>query len=257
MGGFRVLYGFGKVLQYRVHFISFKILDIHIDLPIYRPGNPLGRPQGIGYINELIARLTHSRVNDTTQTNRTLDHNDATFPLHRTMYADFTHDNEMTAILAALGVLREPGAVGWDDTEFDGETEPELEDDSEVRISSRNQRKDRTVTWMREMDPREPNPHRKWIASKIVPFAARMTVEKLSCPSPTYRPQDALSDKITHVDAVRVLLNDQVLHIPGCNDRLGNGICTLEEFLTSQNYSRNQGEGEWDLCFKQEVMGRS
>jgi hypothetical protein len=221
----------------------------------------LGRPQGIGYINELIARLTHSQVNDTTQTNRTLDHNNATFPLNRTMYADFTHDNEMTAIIAAMGVLREPGAMDSEDdtstSKFDGEIETELDTDSEGQIPLRNQRRDRVATWTKEMDPREPNPHRKWIASKIVPFASRMVVEKLLCPSSIYGSQDALLGRTIYVDAVRVLLNDQVLNIPGCDSGLGNGICTLEEFLTSQNYSRNQGEGEWDLCFEQGVMGRS
>ncbi|KAJ7481196.1 histidine phosphatase superfamily [Mycena galericulata] len=46
-------------------------------------GGPLGRVQGVGYTNELLARLTRSPVCDGTQTNRTLDADPATFPLDR------------------------------------------------------------------------------------------------------------------------------------------------------------------------------
>lgn len=56
-------------------------------------GNPLGCVQGVGYVNEVLARLTSQPVQDTTQTNTTLDTNDETFPLEKGIYADFTHDN--------------------------------------------------------------------------------------------------------------------------------------------------------------------
>jgi hypothetical protein len=70
----------------------------------YGPGNPLGSTQGVGFANELIARLTGTPVIDHTSTNATLDADPATFPLNRTLYADFSHDNDMTAIFAALGL---------------------------------------------------------------------------------------------------------------------------------------------------------
>ncbi|KAJ6614203.1 histidine phosphatase superfamily [Mycena sp. CBHHK59/15] len=60
-----------------------------------RYGAPLGPVQGVGYINELLVRLTGTPVNDTTQTNRTLTQDTCTFPLDRALYADFSHDNEM------------------------------------------------------------------------------------------------------------------------------------------------------------------
>ena len=69
-------------------------------------GNPLGPTQGVGWVNELIARLTHSSVNDSTCTNHTLDDNPATFPIgtkHK-LFADFSHDNDMTTIMGALGL---------------------------------------------------------------------------------------------------------------------------------------------------------
>ncbi|KAF7184354.1 hypothetical protein CNMCM7691_005106 [Aspergillus felis] len=70
----------------------------------YGAGNPLGPAQGIGFTNELIARLTHSPVQDHTSTNSTLDSNPATFPLNATIYVDFSHDNGMIPIFFAMGL---------------------------------------------------------------------------------------------------------------------------------------------------------
>ena len=67
-------------------------------------GNPLAATLGVGFANELIARLTSSRVRDETCTNQTLDSSNSTFPLHAKLYADFSHDNDMEAIFAALGL---------------------------------------------------------------------------------------------------------------------------------------------------------
>ena len=46
----------------------------------YSFGNPLGPTQGVGFVNELIARMTDSIVHDHTSTNYTLDHDPETFP---------------------------------------------------------------------------------------------------------------------------------------------------------------------------------
>ncbi|KLT41664.1 phosphoglycerate mutase-like protein [Cutaneotrichosporon oleaginosum] len=69
-------------------------------------GSPYSRTMGAGWVNELIARLTDSPVSDNTCTNRTLDANPKTFPLGKRLFIDFTHDNEMVAIQAALGIKR-------------------------------------------------------------------------------------------------------------------------------------------------------
>lgn len=71
----------------------------------YGAGNPLGPTQGVGFVNELIARLTATPVHDHTSTNSTLDAPNApTFPLNSTLYADFTHDNGLIPIFFALGL---------------------------------------------------------------------------------------------------------------------------------------------------------
>jgi hypothetical protein len=110
----------------------------------YGNGNPLGPTQGVGYVNELLARLTETPVRDETNTNRTLDSDPATFPLDRKVYADFSHDNDMTAIFAALGIYNSTKPL------------------SNTTVESTKQTNGYSAAW-------------------TVPFAARMYVEKLSC----------------------------------------------------------------------------
>ncbi len=73
----------------------------------YSYGNPLGPTQGVGFVNELIARLMDTSVQDETSTNHTLDDDPKKFPLGRKLYADFSHDNDMTAIFTALGLYND------------------------------------------------------------------------------------------------------------------------------------------------------
>lgn len=72
----------------------------------YGSGNPLGPTQGVGFVNELIARMTNQSVKDATSTNHTLDSNPATFPIgsRHMLFADFSHDNDLEPIFAALGL---------------------------------------------------------------------------------------------------------------------------------------------------------
>jgi Histidine phosphatase superfamily (branch 2) len=70
-------------------------------------GNPLAPTLGVGFVNEVIARLTGKPVQDHTCTNSTLDSSNSTFPLDAKLYADFSHDNDMEAIFAALGLYNE------------------------------------------------------------------------------------------------------------------------------------------------------
>ncbi|KAH9833864.1 phytase [Rhodofomes roseus] len=104
-------------------------------------GNALGPVQGVGYVNELVARLTSTPVSDSTSTNRTLDASPATFPLNRTVYADFSHDNLMIPVFAAMGLFP---------------TDPL--DPARANIGAG-----------------------VWNVSRMVPFAGRMVVERLAC----------------------------------------------------------------------------
>jgi len=111
----------------------------------YANGNPLGATQGIGYVNELIARMTNTPVNDHTNTNSTLDDSEKTFPIGQTsLYADFSHDNDISGILAALGL-------------YDATKPPSKE---------------------KRQSPEELG---GYSAAWTVPFAARAYFEKMSC----------------------------------------------------------------------------
>ena len=57
-------------------------------------GNPLGPTQGVGFANELIARMTQRSVEDHTSVNHTLDDSNTTFPIGQqaVLFADFSHD---------------------------------------------------------------------------------------------------------------------------------------------------------------------
>lgn len=149
--------------------------------------------QGVGYINELIARLTAQNVSDHTQTNSTLDSSPETFPLNRTLYADFSHDNQMVAIFSAMGLFNQSAPL----------------------------------------DPTTPDPARTFLVKKIVPFSARMVVERLDCGG---------------AQSVRLLVNDAVQPLAFCGADT-SGVCTLDAFVESQAYARNDGEGDFEKCF--------
>ncbi|GAC75029.1 multiple inositol polyphosphate phosphatase [Moesziomyces antarcticus T-34] len=70
-------------------------------------GGPLGRAWSVGWVNELLARLTETRVKDHTTTNATLDESTATFPLGLPVYLDFTHDTQIASAIAVLGLLKD------------------------------------------------------------------------------------------------------------------------------------------------------
>ena len=132
-------------------------------------------------------------MQDHTQTNTTLDADPATFPLDRALYADFSHDNQMAAIFAALGLF------------------PQHTPLSTTR----------------------PDPARTWRASSLVPFSARMVVERLSCAGKT---------------KVRVFVQDVRMPLDFCGPDK-DGLCLLDKFVASQSYARNNGEGDFEKCF--------
>ncbi|KAJ9477843.1 Constitutive acid phosphatase [Pseudozyma hubeiensis] len=70
-------------------------------------GGPLGRAWSVGWVNELLARLTDKPVKDHTTTNATLDANSQTFPLGLPVYLDFTHDTQLASAVAVMGLLKD------------------------------------------------------------------------------------------------------------------------------------------------------
>jgi len=169
---------------------------------LYRYGQPLGRVQGVGYVNELLARLTGTPVRDNTQTNRTLDASPITFPLDRSLYVDFSHDNQMIAIYSAMGLFNQSSPL----------------------------------------DPTLPDPNRTWITSLLTPFSARMVTERLSCES------KAVHGRKSSQTYVRILVDDAVQPLQFCGGDK-DGLCTLDDFVKSQRYARDDGQGDFQKCF--------
>ncbi|KAJ3828128.1 phosphoglycerate mutase-like protein [Lentinula raphanica] len=67
------------------------------------PGNPAVSAQGIGWVQELVSRLTKTRITtfDTTL-NGTIVGNEDLFPLDQPIYVDASHDTVISAVLPAM-----------------------------------------------------------------------------------------------------------------------------------------------------------
>ncbi|KAK0541142.1 hypothetical protein OC842_000101 [Tilletia horrida] len=161
----------------------------------YGPGSPAGRAQGVGYWNELFPRLTRTPWNPATQTteNATLAADPVTFPIDQRAYFDFAHDTTITGVLAALGL----------------------------------------PDFAKPLDPQKIDPQRAYQSTRIVPFAARMTLEVLNCTSPLL---PATTSAASPARYVRLLLNDAIIplgQLPAC-ERRPDGLCTFDKFVESQ-----------------------
>jgi len=180
---------------------EFLEFEYHGDVEKYYKtgyGEPLGPVQGVGYVNELLARLLGRPVIDHTQHNSSYP-----FPLSRPMYADFTHENLMVAVYSAIGL-------------FNITDHP--------------------------LHTKKMDKNRTWVASKMVPFSARMVVERLACSNGDY----GGGDKET--EHVRVLVNDALQPLKFCGATT-HGLCTLDAFVESQGYARRSGDGDFEKCY--------
>jgi hypothetical protein len=138
--------------------------------------NPLGATQGVGFVNELIARLTVQPVNDQTSTNSTLDGNLATFPVGGSaqLFADFSHDDPMVSIFSAFGFYTNTSTIL-----------------PTTSLVTAQQAGGFSSAW-------------------AVPFSSRMYLEKQSC---TTRNK---CGKPTTTEYVRVIVNDRVIPLNYC-----------------------------------------
>lgn len=165
-------------------------------------GHYLGPNLGIGFVNELLARLTNQPVQDQTNVNHTLDSNPDTFPLGLPFYADFTHDNNMISIMAAMRLFNLTSGLP-----SDGVFAPE---DAQGYSNA-------------------------W----LVPFGARMYFEKMQCEPQSTDVKFTTADGM--VEFVRVLVNDRVIPLKGCPaDEFGR--CTLADFVEGLHFVRSNGE---------------
>ncbi|KIK68812.1 hypothetical protein GYMLUDRAFT_36309 [Collybiopsis luxurians FD-317 M1] len=84
--------------------------DYSVDLSFWYDaafGSPVARVQGAGWVQELLARLEHRRMEPHEHrfsTNSTLNDNPITFPLNQSFYVDATHEEVVLNVLTALNV---------------------------------------------------------------------------------------------------------------------------------------------------------
>jgi len=179
-------------------------------------GHPLGPIQGVGYVNELLARLTGTPVKDATNTNTTLTSNPKTFPLDRPLYADFSHDNQIASIVSAIGLFRGPSYTDNGNANGNG---------------------DGTSLSTDKIDEK-----RAWVFSRIAPFAGRLVVERLQCRKST------VEGNGKGEAYVRILADNAVQQLGFCKGATKAGLCKLEDFVESQVFARSNGDGKWALC---------
>lgn len=191
-------------------------------------GNPTARAQGIGYIEELLARLQNRYIKKSdSSVNSSITDNGETFPLGMKFYADFTHDKMVLGALTALSIdyFREL---------------PDL------------------ITY-------PPKKDRVFKISHLIPFAAKLTTEVIECDSPHPKPvkhervhyyasQYGYSDDMKGYKHrfIRMKLNGGVLPLSSirggaCKGR-SDELCSFDDFIESQKEARERATYQ-KACF--------
>ncbi|KAG0144274.1 hypothetical protein CROQUDRAFT_660242 [Cronartium quercuum f. sp. fusiforme G11] len=108
-------------------------------------GNPTSAALGLGYAQELLARLSGQRLPlSTSSVNTTLYNNPHTFPLDQSIYVDATHDIVLSSIVVALNL---------------------------TSLASGG-----------PLPTQHRDPHRSFRVEQIAPFGAQIATQVLSCP---------------------------------------------------------------------------
>ncbi|KAL6803681.1 histidine phosphatase superfamily [Trichoderma sp. SZMC 28012] len=145
---------------------DFLNYEYYYDLSFYYnngPGSPVAAAQGKGYLQEFVARFTHSFPAADSALNLTYDDNKTYFPLNQSIYADATHEVVVLDTLTAFNLT----------ALFQG---PPLS-------LSGNQKRN------------------SFVASKIVPFATHFTTQILECPAqkPTRQIRFLVNDAVVPI----------------------------------------------------------
>lgn len=205
--------------------LEWQVLENSLDLQFFYNhafGNPTARAQGIGYVEELLARLQDKYIKHSeSSVNSTLANNSQTFPLGMKFYADFTHDKMILATLTAL-----------------------------------------SLDYFRDLHNLETYPPRKervFKLSEIVPFTARLVTEVIGCDSAN--PRAVTHERVRYYASqygydtdtksakyrfVRMRLNGGILPLSSirggkCNDRKDE-LCSLEDFIESQKDAQKRAQ---------------
>jgi len=181
--------------------------EYSLDLYFYYghgPGAPTARALGSGYVIELLARLTHTPIKEhRTSTNATLDDNPTTFPLDQNFYVDATHEVVVVNVLTTLNLT-----ALWDGG---------------------------------KLTAYEMNKDRKFITSRIAPFATNLQFQLLSCPAHE-------NPSLRAAQQLRILLNDAPVSfagVRGCPEDTAEGMCPVKTFAKAQREIVDSIDWDW------------
>jgi Histidine phosphatase superfamily (branch 2) len=179
--------------------------------------SPTGRGVGIGWVQELLARLQHHTINGPlANTNYTLDNNTVTFPTNQALNFDFSHDTNIMSILTAFG-----------------------------------------FTQFAAFLPATQVVSRDLIVSHLEPFGARLDIEIINAPQPVSPSRTGtgagsspyISGPATQY--IHFILNQRTLPLgrsfPECRNRT-DGWCELDTFLKVQSTKLNESNYNF-ACF--------
>lgn len=205
---------------------EWRDLEYALDIGFYGDygfGSPSGRAQGIGYVQELAARLQSRLIpSSDSSINYTYDNNAKDFPLNQPLYMDMSHDDIIVSVLTALGLeYFKYGPHG--------------------------------------LPGKVPHaPPRKFRLNEMTPFGARLFSEIWTCPKDVsfkdlqeqlYKNPD-LSSKSDTTDYIRFVLNNAPVPLDGLTacDGSVNGFCSVEKFLGSVSNLTEEAQYQ-EACF--------
>jgi hypothetical protein len=159
--------------------------------------SPVGRAIGVGYVEEVLARMQHHVIpSSRSQINTTLDNNTDTFPVHQALNLDFSHDANIISILVAFGL-----------SQF-AEHLP--------------------TTHIKE--------DREFVMSYLMPFAGRLDIEVIQAPAPVNPDRSAEKTYLDGgpTSYVHFVLNQRTVPLgrshEACGDR-DDGWCEMSAFI--------------------------
>jgi Histidine phosphatase superfamily (branch 2) len=178
----------------------------------YSYGSPFGRAQGIGWLQEVLARLEHHYIlSSNSSVDSTITDDPQNFPLNQKLYADFSHDDILISIMTAMSIhyFKDlPSLTGF----------PASSD-------------------------------RKFILSNITPFAARLVLEVVGCaaedPTPVHNHRTQYRAAQYGYDAsnatnkfIRMRFNNGILPLStirgGYCEGRSDELCPMASFMRSQ-----------------------
>ncbi|ELU42830.1 phytase [Rhizoctonia solani AG-1 IA] len=179
-------------------------------------GSPIGQALGLGWVSELVARLTHTPIEvHNTTTNATM-HDNIRFPLNQSIYVDSTHETVFMQIMTALNLTN-------------------FASDGQLPIT-------------------HILPNRKFKSSKIAPFATNMQVQReflyICYLSSVIIPGSVLSCSSHPEPQIRLIINDGVTPlttIRGCPEDK-DGMCPLKKFVDAQKETIRTSSFDW-ACY--------